>query len=140
MQGFKWNEKFNDVNSSESINFLQGEIIPLLIERLNLSSDELHDVRLMKLFKGSVQSELEIKTKKVMNQTNFINKHEDLDTSKANVAAASKLTNDKPNDEFNLKIIKGFDVMSKSAHKEIVQLVCLRFLSKLRIILSTFLM
>ena len=32
LQGYKWNEKFNDVNSSESINFLQEEIKPLLIE------------------------------------------------------------------------------------------------------------
>ena len=125
LQGFKWNDKFNDVNSSEAVNFLQGHIIPLLIERLNLSSDDLHDVRLIKLFKGSVQSELEIKTKNFLNHTTLLNTNSS--SWKSNLteftgtasAQSSVATN-----EYSIKIMKGFDTKSKCTYKEISQLVC----------------
>jgi hypothetical protein len=129
LKGFQWNEKYNDVNSSESINFLQGEIIPLLMENLNLSSDELHGVRLMKLFKGSVQSEVIINTKNSFNHKTMNNNVTEIDSDKHLIgnttykAVASKLID--ATNEFDLKIISGFDVNNRSAYLEIIHLVCI---------------
>ena len=123
LQGYKWNDKYSDVNSSESINFLQEEIIPLLIENLNLSSDELHGVRLMKLFKGSVQSEVILETKNSLNETGDFNSDNHLIGNNTHKAIASKLVDSY--NEFELKIIRGFDVNNKSAFIEMMHLVCI---------------
>jgi hypothetical protein len=51
IKGYKWKEKFNNVNSSEAQDFLKQKILPLLYKNLNLNKDELNDIKLLRLFK-----------------------------------------------------------------------------------------
>jgi len=62
IKGFKWNDKFNNVNSTESQELLKSKILPLLYKSLNLNPSEINEVKLLKLFKGSIQSDLSFKS------------------------------------------------------------------------------
>ena len=52
IKGYKWNEKFNNVTSLEAQEFMRKRILPLLYKHLNVSHDELNEVKLLRLFKG----------------------------------------------------------------------------------------
>jgi len=67
IKGFKWNDKFNNVNSSESQELLKSKILPLLYKSLNLNPSEINEVKLLKLFKGSIQSDLSFKSNSSVN-------------------------------------------------------------------------
>jgi hypothetical protein len=51
IKGYKWKEKFSNVSSPEAQEFLKQKILPLLYKNLNLSRDELNDIKLLRLFK-----------------------------------------------------------------------------------------
>jgi hypothetical protein len=137
IQGFKWNERYNDVNSSESLDFLQAEIIPLLTQRLNLSVEDLHDIRLIKLFKGSVQSDLQIQTNSnVTLNDNFIviqNETTPMGFSSSSlksdfadfVRTMNKSISQKYgfSNDFDLSVVKGYDLKSYCSHRELLNWV-----------------
>jgi len=51
IKGYKWNEKYQNVNSTESQDFMKKKILPLLFKYLNVTKDELNEVKLLRLFK-----------------------------------------------------------------------------------------
>lgn len=53
LKGYKWNDGFQNVNSSESQQFMKEKILPLLLKFLNVSQDQLDDVKLLKLSKAA---------------------------------------------------------------------------------------
>ena len=67
IKGFKWNDKFNNVSSQESQELLKSKILPLLYKSLNLNPSEINEVKLLKLFKGSIQSDLVFKSTSRLN-------------------------------------------------------------------------
>ena len=77
----------------------------------------------MKLFKGSVQSEVILETKNSLNETGDFNSDNHLIGNNTHKAIASKLVDS--SNEFELKIIRGFDVNNKSAFIEMMHLVCI---------------
>ena len=52
IKGYKWNEKFSDIGSPESQEFLKKKILPLLYRNLNLTHNEMNDIKLLRLFRG----------------------------------------------------------------------------------------
>jgi len=55
------------VSSQESQELLKSKILPLLYKSLNLNPSEINEVKLLKLFKGSIQSDLMFKSTSRLN-------------------------------------------------------------------------
>ena len=69
IKGYKWNNKFTNVSSPESQELLKKKILPLLYKTLKLQPNEVNEVKLLKLFKGSIQSELIVRSRSALNIT-----------------------------------------------------------------------
>ena len=52
IKGYQWNDNYQNVNSTEAQEFLKAKIMPLLYKYLNVTKDELNEVKLVRLLKG----------------------------------------------------------------------------------------